>query len=187
MLSVRPYTIADRAQVENICLENAGCANSMEETKEYTLLTRCAYYIEQERGNCFVAVDDEGKVVGYILCAENYNNYEKDFIEKYIPRAAAISAKRYVDAKFDMLRHGMYRKVYPAHMFINVEIQSQNLGVGALLLSTLKAHLKKKYVKGLMLVCDADNEDLIRFFEKNGFRGLMTTRYGRAMAVEFDK
>ncbi len=187
MLSVRPYILSDREQVEQICLENAGCKDAKEETKKLALLIYCTYYLENERENCFVAVDDDGKVVGYILCSENYNNFEKIFLEKYIPQAAMISARRYVDAKFNLLKFGMYRKEYPAHCYVNVAIRHQNHGVGGLLLSTLKAQLRKKYVKGLMLVCDADNNDQIRFFEQNGFQRLITTRFGLAMAMAFDK
>ena len=187
MLSVRPYIISDREQVEQICLENAGCSDAKEETKKLVLLIYCTYYLENERENCFVAVDDDGKVVGYILCSENYNTYEKVFLEKYIPQAAMISARRYVDAKFNMLKFGMYRKEYPAHCYINVDLRHQNAGIGGLLISTLKAHMRKKYVKGLMLVCDAENEELVGFFEKNGFTRLIVTRFGQAMAMAFDK
>ena len=187
MLSVRPYLDSDREQVEKLCLENAGCSEAKEETKKLVLLMYCAYYIEHEKENCFVAVDGGGQVVGYILCSENYNAYEKAFMEFYIPQAATISARRYVDAKFNMLKFAMYRKEYPAHFYVNVSLENQNMGVGELLVSTLKAHLRKKYVRGLMLVCDAENEPLIRFFKKTGFKPLITTMFGRAMALQFDK
>ena len=187
MLSVRPYITSDREQIEKICLENAGCSEAKDETKKLILLIYCSYYLENEKENCFVAVDDNGSVVGYILCCENYNDYERIFLEKYVPQAATISARRYVDAKFNMLKFGMFRKDYPAHFYLNVRTDQQNGGIGGLLLSTLKAHLRKKYVRGMMLVCDADNEELIKFFEKNGFKGVMTTMFGRAMAMPFDK
>ena len=187
MVSVRPYLTSDREQVERICLENAGCNEAKDETKKLVLLIYCDYYLEHEKENCFVAVDDSGRVVGYIVCCENYNAYEKVFLEKYIPQAAAISARRYVDAKFNMLKFAMYRKEYPAHFFVNVSLENQNGGLGGLLVSTLKAHLRKKYIRGVMLVCDAENAELIRFFEKNGFKSLITTMFGRAMGLPFDK
>ncbi|MCH5198080.1 MAG: GNAT family N-acetyltransferase [Oscillospiraceae bacterium] len=187
MLSVRPYTDNDREQVEKICFENAGCADAKEETQKFISLLYCSYYIEQEKDNCFVAVDDSGNITGYILCCENYNKYEKVYTENYIPQAASLGAKTYVDSKFNMLKFAMYRKDYPAHFFINVSLDNQNMGIGELLISTLKAHLRKKYIKGMMLVCDAENEALIKFFEKNGFKSLLTTMFGRAMALEIEK
>ena len=187
MLSVRQYIESDREQVEAICLENAGCKEAQDETKKLALLMYCDYYIENEKENCFVAVEDDGSVVGYIVCCDNYNNYEKVYMEKYVPQAATISARRYVDAKINMLKFAMYRKDYPAHFFVNVQLEQQDKGVGGLLLSTLLAHLRKKYVRGVMLVCDADNEELIRFFENNGFKSMMTTMFGRAMVLPLDK
>ena len=187
MIAVRPYLPEDREAVEKICLENAGCANSLEETKEYTLISRCSYYIEQEPDNCYVAADDDGSVIGYVLCCDNYNNYERSFSEKYIPQAASISAKRYVDIKLDMLKHAMYRRYYPAHIYIDVTLSRQNLGIGSLLLSTLKAHLRKNNVKGMMAVCEAGNEDQIRFFKKNGFEEIIETKFGKTMVLDFDK
>ena len=186
MLSVRPYITSDREQVERICLENAGCNDAKDETKKLVLLIYCTYYLENEPENCFVAVDDDGLVCGYILCCENYDEYEKTFTAKYIPEAATISARRYVDAKFNMLKFGMYRKEYPAHFYMNVSVDHQNAGLGGLLLSTLKAHIRKKFVRGIMLVCDAANEDLISFFEKNGFKPLISTMFGRAMGMPFE-
>ena len=187
MLSVRPYLDSDREQVERICLENAGCSEAKEETKKLVLLMYCDYYLDHEKENCFVAVDNGGQVAGYIVCSENFNAYEKSFLEVYIPQAATISARRYVDAKFNMLKFAMYRKEYPAHFYVNVSLDNQNMGIGELLISTLKAHLRKKYVRGLMLVCDAENETLIGFFEKNGFKPLITTMFGKTMAMQFDK
>ena len=186
MLSVRPYLTSDREQIEKICLENAGCKDAKDDTKRIVLLMYCAYYLENEPENCFVAVDDNGAVVGYALCCENYNNYETVFLEKYVTQAAMISARRYVEAKLNMLKFGMYRKDYPAHFYINVSLEEQNQGVGGLLLTTIKAHLRKKYVRGVMLVCDADNEPLIRFFENNGFKNLITSKFGHAMALQYE-
>lgn len=187
MLSVRPYVESDRAQVEAICLENAGCKEAQEDTKKLALLMYCVYYIENEPENCFVAVEDDGSVVGYILCCDNYDNYEKVFMEKYIPQAATISARRYVEAKISMLKFSMFRKDYPAHFYVNVLLDHQDQGIGGLLVTTLKAHLRKKYVRGMMLVCDAENEGQIHFFENSGFKSMMTTMFGRSMCLPLDK
>ncbi len=186
MISVRPFLKSDREQIEKICIENAGCKDAKEDTKRFVLLMNCAYYLENDPENSFVAVDDYGNVVGYAVCCENYNNYEKVFLEKYVTQAAMLSARRYVDSKINMLKFGMYRKDYPAHFFLNVSLENQNMGIGGLLITTVKAHLRKKYVRGVMIVCDDDNEELIRFFENNGFKSLITTKFGRAMALQYE-
>ena len=145
----------------------------------------CNYYIEQEPQNCFVAVDDNDNAVGYIICAENYEKYEKVFSDIYLPQAASISARRYVEAKLDMLSHAMFKNTYTAHFHIDIDEAYQRAGVGSLLVSTLKSHLRKKDLSGVMLVCGADNVPAINFYTKNGFKSLITTKFGKAMALDF--
>ena len=77
MSSVRPYKDSDRERVQQICLDNAGCANASADTKKYTLIMYCNYYIEQEPQNCFVAVNEADEAVGYLLYSENYDTYER--------------------------------------------------------------------------------------------------------------
>lgn len=186
MATVRPYKESDKERVQDICLVNAGCMNSSEDTKKYILIMYCNYYIEQEPENCFVAVNDEDEAVGYIICTENYDNYEKLFVDHYLKQCAAISPKRYVEAKLDLLSHSMYKNQYPAHFHIDIDDNYQRMGLGSLLISTLKSHLRKKNIKNMMMVCGEDNENAINFYRKNGFKDLITTKMGHAMALEFD-
>ena len=37
------------------------------------------------------------------------------------------------------------------------------------------------------MVCGEDNDLAISFYRKNGFRDLMTTKMGHAMALEFEE
>lgn len=185
MPTVRPYNEKDKERIRNICLRNAECLDAPTETQEYILIMYCDYYIEQEPSNCFVAVNDDDEAVGYIICSENYDNYEKIFTENYLNRCAGISTKRYIDAKLDMLSHSMYKKEYPAHFHIDIYDEYQRMGVGSLLISTLKAHLRKKNINSVMMVCGADNENAKSFYRKNGFKDLITTKMGHAMGLEF--
>ena len=186
MPSVRAYKEKDKERVQQICLDNAGCKNASEDTKKYILIMYCNYYIEQEPQNCFVAVDDSDNAVGYIICSENYEKYAEVFSEKYLPQAAAISARRYVEAKLDMLSHSMFKNDYTAHFHIDIDEAYQRAGLGSLLISTLKAHLRKKHLPGMMLVCGEDNQLAINFYTKNGFKSLITTKFGKAMALDFE-
>lgn len=187
MLSVRAYEEKDKERVQKICLDNAGCKDDTPvDTKRYILIMYCNYYIEQEPENCFVAVDENDIPVGYIICAHNYDKYEDVFKEKYLPQAAAISPKRYVEAKMDLLSHSMFRKEYPAHLHIDIDSNYQRMGLGSMLVASLKANLRKKKIDGVMLVCGADNEQAINFYKKNGFKSLLTTKMGHAMALDFD-
>lgn len=186
MASVRPYLEKDKERVQKICLVNAECMDSPADTQKYILIMYCNYYIEQEPNNCFVAVNDEDEAVGYIICSENYDVYEKIFKDHYLNQCAAISPKRYVDAKMDLLSHSMFRNEYPAHFHIDIDAEYQRMGLGSLLISTLKAHLRKKNIMKLMMVCGADNQKAIDFYKKNGFKDLITTKMGHAMGLTFE-
>ena len=185
MSAIRAYDKKDRERVRQLCLKNADCLYSPEDTKKYILLMYCDYYIEQEPENCFVAVDDNDDAVGYIICAENYEAYEKTFTRLYLPLVNEISMKRYVEARLDLLSHSMFKAVYPAHFHIDIDEEYQRTGLGSLLVATLTMHLKNKGLNGMMMVCGADNRQAISFYEKNGFKTLLTTKVGRAMALDF--
>ena len=186
MNSVRPYKAKDAQRVRQICMDNADFDVSDESARKYLMLMYCDYYIQEEPFNCFVAVNDKDEAIGYILCAENYDAYAKVFNEKYLPLAAALGAKKYVDAKLDMLSHAMFKSQYPAHMHIDIDLGWQRLGLGSMLVSTLKAHLRQKELGGVMLVVAPDNQAAIDFYNKNGFKNLLNTRFGKAMALDFD-
>lgn len=187
MDAIRPYQAKDKERVRQICLKNADCQYAPDDTKKYILLMYCDYYIEQEPDNCFVAVDANDNAVGYIICAENYEKYAKTFREVYLPQADHISLKRFVDARLDLLSHSMFKNAYPAHFHIDIDEDYQRRGIGSLLITALKLQLKKKKLNGMMLVCGADNRQAINFYEKNGFKTLLTTKVGRAMALDFDE
>ena len=187
MDKIRPYDQKDKERVRQICVKNADCLYAPEETKQYILLMYCDYYIEQEPENCFVAVDANDNAIGYIICAENYEKYAETFKKIYLPQVDAISVKRFVEARLDLLSHSMFKGIYPAHFHIDIDADHQREGLGTLLVSALRMHLKRKDLNGMMLVCGADNQQAINFYKKNGFKTLLTTKVGRAMALDFEE
>ena len=92
-------------------------------------------------------INDEA--VGYIICSENYDNYEKLFTELYLNQCAALGPNRYIEAKLDLLSHSMFRNEHPAHFHIDIYDDYQRMGLGSLLISTLKSHLRKKNIKSM--------------------------------------
>ena len=187
MVSVRAYKESDKERVQNICLANADCAESSEDTKKYILLMYCNYYIEKEPENCFVAVNENDEAVGYIICAEDYEKYEQTFKAEYINQCASISPRRYVEAKLDLISHSMFKKDYPSHFHIDIDSAYQRMGLGSMLIGTLKEHLLSKGVKNMMMVCGEDNDLAISFYRKNGFREKKKKKMGHAMALEFEE
>lgn len=185
MPSIRPYLQKDRERVQQICLANADALDKNDTFKEYILLMYCNYYINEEPGNCFVAQNDDGLAVGYIICSENYARYEQVFTEKYLPLASKLGPKFYIDAKLDMLSHSMFKKRYKSHLHIDIDENYQRMGLGSQLISALKEHLKAKGYRGVMLVVGSENEQGINFYRKNGFHSILSSHLGVAMAIDF--
>lgn len=185
MAKIRAYEEKDRERVQALCIENANCNDADDTFKQYILLMYCNYYIDIEPENTFVAVDDEDNAIGYIFCAQNCDAYEKIFNETYIPQAAKMGLKYFIDAKLDIITHTMFRAQYPAHLHIDIRSDYQGQGIGSMLLEQLKANLLTKGITSCMLVCGADNDGAIRFYERNGYMHLITTHLGTAMGIEF--
>ncbi len=185
MATIRPYDIKDRELVQALCLTNAGCEQASEDMQTYILNMYCNYYIDCEPENCFVVADEQDNAVGYIICTENCDYYEKRFCEDYLPAMLDLGLKYYIDAKLDIISHTMFRNEYSAHLHIDIRDAYQGQGIGTQLINTLKNHLRSKGIRSVMLVVGEDNEGAIRFYERNGFTKLITTHLGVAMGIDY--
>ena len=86
MLSVRKYEESDRAGVHFICHNSEGPDEVPDfSTGQFYHNTFCNYYIDHEPENCFV-IDDNGRAVGYLICAENFYKFKEIFV-KYFSEA----------------------------------------------------------------------------------------------------
>ena len=185
VITIKPYELKYRRDVQQLCLANANHLDKPFEDRRYILIMYCNYYIEQEPENCFVAVNEEDKAIGYIICSESYKKYRERFNRYYIPQARSLGFSYYVKAKLDMLSHAMFAKKYPAHLHIDIDDNYQRLGIGTRLMNQLVDHFKAKGVKpGLMLVVGANNEQGRNFYKKYGYKELAVTKMGVAMGIE---
>ncbi len=172
MISVRKYNPKDRENILKICIETSGLPTETEKDKAFLNLMYNDYYAAVEGENCFVAVNEADEAVGYILCAENYSKYSYTFRNLYLPEIKKLGFKYYSMAISEMAVHSLFKKAYPAHLHIDILPVCQGQGTGTELVNALKAHLKNKGVKGLMLSCGMGNKRAIKFYKKNQFRKL---------------
>ncbi len=184
MTSVLPYIPIYRDAVIRLCLEDLGCRTAADETRRFTAMLKCESYLDQTPETCFVVVDETNTVVGCVLCCPDFDAFEAAFNENCLPKAAAMSVRRYVDAKLGLLPYAMFRKEYAAHLALYVKPAWAGLGVDALLLTALSAELRRRRVKGVVTLTEPDNEDRIRFLKENGFKSVLTTKFGLAMALD---
>ncbi|MCL2508898.1 MAG: GNAT family N-acetyltransferase [Oscillospiraceae bacterium] len=173
-IEIRPYERRDFDQVRLICIATDNRPARSETRRTFVLKTYCDYYIETEPRNCFVAVDLDadpggGKVAGYILCAEDYEDYAKNFAKNYLPKIKETGWMNSVMVRAEVRVFGRHAAFFPAHMHIDILPAYQRQGVGGRLVDTLVAHLKAKKIKGVMLIVGSKNIKGCSFYRKYGF------------------
>jgi ribosomal protein S18 acetylase RimI-like enzyme len=137
--------------------------------QEFVLHTFCDYYIDHEPENIFVLDDGNGKAVGYIICAEEYDSYKKIFDDEYLELNKHLHEDLYNWAVHSTDLQNKHKSEYPAHLHIDLAPPYHRKGFGSQLIKTLCEHLKAKGVKGVMLTVGDKNESAIKFYEKCGF------------------
>jgi len=113
-------------------------------------------YIEKHRSSFFVAVDDDGRAVGYLAgCLENPIK---------IDHFNDVSYFRYIE---DICQD------YPAHLHVNVAEQYRNRGLGTALVGRFVDWAKLHSVEGMQLVTSSASRS-IPFYRRLGFIDLRT-------------
>lgn len=181
---VRRYSLRDKDSVRRLCLDNCDSELRDEKALASVLCLYCDYYLDNEYESCFVAVDERDEVIGYLLCAPDFEKYKTVFGDVYVRAAEEYGAKAFVEAKMNMIPYSMFSAEYPAHIHMDVAKAYQREGIGTRLLSSAKIDLAKNGVKGIMLVCGNDNETGKSFYEKSGMKKLMTLPVGTVYATE---
>ena len=85
-MNIRPYEKRDKESVHYVCLNSEGPFKGSKRDMNFILTVYCDYYLEKEPENCFVAVDENDRVVGYIISAEDFDLFRKGFKYEYYPR-----------------------------------------------------------------------------------------------------
>ncbi|MCL2512616.1 MAG: GNAT family N-acetyltransferase [Oscillospiraceae bacterium] len=169
MVTIRPYQEKDYEYVRAICMGRAEPPETIDEGTLKSLIIYFDYYVEQEPQNCFVAEGD-GKLLGYVICAEDYRAYAKKYKRVYMPRIRKYGIKASLEARESTLAHRILARKYPAHLHIDVLDGYRSLGLGSKLIDALCEHLKSSGVKGLMLTVAPKNKRGAHFYEKYGFK-----------------
>lgn len=185
-MTVRPYKNADCEDVRFVCLNSDGPCKMSEKKKNFILDTYCNYFIEREAENCFVATDDSGKAIGYILCAENFDRFRECYINEYFSKLKKYEFKLRKSALKSIESQEKYKEDYPAHLHIDILPDYQHMGLGKKLMDTLCSHLRQKGVKGIMLTVWKYNDNARKFYEKYGFTLIETKKTSVVYALKLN-
>ena len=175
-MNIRPYESRDRDDVHFVCLNSEGPCKNSKRYINFALAVYCDYYIEKEPENCFVATDEDDKVIGYIICAENFDDFYNYFQKEYCSRISKWEFRRKKSAFRSIVSHRKYKDKYPAHIHIDILPDFQRMGLGRALTDVLLEHLRRKGIKGLMLTTWIKNTKGRRFYDKYGFVLLEETK-----------
>ncbi len=173
-MEIKRYEEKYKEDVRFVCLNSEGPCKMRKRKQHFLLTTYCDYFIEKEGHNCFVAVDENDRAIGYVLCAENYDNYKKIFKEEYVTRFKKHEFLFKKTALISTLIQSEYKDEYPAHMHIDILPEYQRMGLGHKLMDSLCRNLKEKGIKGVCLTMWSGNKKGGSFYKKYGFTLLET-------------
>lgn len=181
---IRPAEDKDLKDIEYICRMTAGPqARLREDVGRKISLTYSTYYARAEQSTSFV-LDDDGKAVGYILCAPDYSKYVKEYRKNEVKQLWKIDKPQSITAYFLPLGYLPFKKKYPAHLHIDILNEYQGKGYGSQLMDTLLDKLRSMNIPGVMLIVDKSNTGAQRFYERAGFKKITSALGGVVMATE---
>jgi GNAT superfamily N-acetyltransferase len=122
-------------------------------------------YIEKHRSSFFVALDADGRAVGYLAgCLEN-----------------PITLSHFNDVAYFRSIEDICRD-YPAHLHVNVAERYRNRGLGTALIGRFVERAKVHSVKGIHLVTSSTARS-IPFYRRSGFMQLRTFPWNCGISV----
>ena len=184
----RQFLPEDTDAVGDICYRTGFLGKDLEGTgrfndRKLVTLAFCRYYLEHERENCFVAVDEDGeKVIGYIIGTTDTLMQQRRYVRRMYWRIALrmllVTWWKYPESIRKILewtgdqsadRERALAGEYPAHLHINIYPDYQRSGAGTLLILTFEQWLKSRGIRGIHLVTSRHNDKAMPFYQKHGY------------------
>ena len=177
MATIRPMDKYDVIDVEYICRMTAGPVCIKEPVLGQVISKMYStYYARECRDTSFVLVDDRDRPVGYVLCESNYKRFRKVFNKVDVPAILGMNISRGIEASLLHIPYDVFGRKYPAHLHIDILPEYQSKGYGQQMINTLLDKLREMNIPGVMLVTSHDNKGAIRFYERLGFKILLSTK-----------
>lgn len=181
MVKIREIKRTDLERVKYICIQTAGeKAKNDKTTGEIIANTYSTYYVREEPETCFV-LEDEGLVVGYIICSTNAKKFRENFRKTDLKEIKKISKSAGIENWFIPVPYMIFKCIYPAHLHINLLDDYQGKGYGTELMNTLLSKLRETGVKGVMLLAAESNKGAVKFYKRHGLKKFVTAFGGVAM------
>jgi GNAT superfamily N-acetyltransferase len=153
-------------ELDNIFFESSAKQDfSSSQEKESFRERWLGRYIANHSGSFFVALDESGRVIGYLAgCLKNPT------------QLVHFNDIEYFQTIGDLCRD------YPAHLHINIAPQWRNHGLGAALVERFALWARLQSVEGIHLVTSSTSRS-IPFYRRSGFRELRTFPWNSGISV----
>lgn len=171
---IRSYEEKDKENVRFVCLNSEGPCKSTKRGINFALAVYCDCYIENEPENCFVATDENGRAIGYVISAQSFDEFKKVYTANYFTRIKKWEYRRRRSALRAIASQEKYKEEYTAHLHIDILPEYQHMGIGRKLMDALCDNFRKKGVEGVMFTVWHKNYNAIKFYEKYGFKLIET-------------
>lgn len=182
MPQIRPFRSGDEAAVADICLKTADAGTDATGVFDDDTIWAEVFvlpYVHRHPDLAYVVESDDGRVVGYILCAPDTDAFEDWFHDEWWPRRGARWPRPHTERTRQdgtliyaySRRSGAepYADEYPAHLHIDLLPEAQGQGWGRRLIETVVADLTARGVPGVHLAAASENESAIAFYPRVGF------------------
>lgn len=184
MAEIRKMRPEDMADVEYVCRMTAGPVSRRNPVVGNRIAKMFStYYVRECWETCFVLADDNDKAVGYILCEPDYRRFKKIFRKIDVPAITKLHIPSGFKSWFFPISYSFYGRKYPAHLHIDLLDDYQSKGYGAKMVQMLLDELKKRNIKGIMLIASAENYGAIRFYKRLGFE-VVFKGFGEAVMAQ---
>ena len=114
-MEIRPIRPSDEAALRALCLDTTPLRRREQSERFIIWQAYGQYYLDCEAANSFIA-EEEGKPVGAILCAPDYADYMRRFMERVVPKCKPYGYLAQGTVRETSLLHQKLAGNYPAHM-----------------------------------------------------------------------
>lgn len=192
---IRPYDNSDFPWLSEICVRTANAgqdATGLLKDDDLWPAMFLAPYLEYDPELAFVAVAG-GRPVGYIVGADNTDDFEEWFRQEWWPRQserwphpAVIRSHQdgmVVYASSIGSTPSLLSGGYPAHLHVDLIPEGQGRGFGRLLVDALCRALLRRGAIGVHAVASAQNHGATAFYRRLGFEELSADARSRAFGL----
>ena len=177
-MEIRPIRPNDEAGLRALCLDTTPLRRREHSERFVIWQSFGQYYLDCEAAHCFIAIEGD-KAAGAILCAPDYADYSRRFMERVYPKCKAYGYFAGSTARQTMLLHQKYAGRYPGHIHCLWTAARQDLA--GPLFEALRAHLEALECRGVCAFPNQKQPHLWEFLQGQGFA--VMNKNGRVLTM----